>query len=135
MKAVILLSLIFSFAAFAEKWSAENEWKTNCMTCHTVGGGDKIGPDLAQVNKRRSKKWLKKYIKYPMGMMQGDPEEAEYKTADKTAAALYALYKPQMMAEQELSDKQIKDLLKHIKKLSKGKKPKGKITKLLKMKK
>ena len=126
MKSLIaLLTLVCAAQVFA--WDAKTEFTKNCATCHHIGGGDKIGPDLANVGERRSEEWLIKYIKYPIGMMQGDEEEEGYETADPIAAALWDTYKPQMMAEQELEDDQIKQLLAYIKEQSKGKTAKGKI--------
>lgn len=124
----MLLSLVFALGAQA--WDAKKEYQTNCVTCHSIGGGDKIGPDLANVSERRDEKWLIKFIKYPSGMMEGDEEEEEYKTADPVAAKMWEAYKPNMMAEQDLTDEQIKNLLAYIKEQSKGKEAKGKITKI-----
>ena len=36
-----------------------------CNTCHRVGGGNLIGPDLAGVTQRRSEKWLTTWLKDP----------------------------------------------------------------------
>ena len=36
-----------------------------CSACHTVGHGDKIGPDLAGVTRRRDPEWLARYIVEP----------------------------------------------------------------------
>lgn len=122
--------MTFSALSASAAWDAAKEFKTNCMTCHSVGGGDKIGPDLAGVTERRNEKWLVKYIQYPSGMMEGDAEEPGYEEADEIAAELWKAYKPNMMAEQDLTEDQIKKLMAHIKTLSKGKSPKGKITKI-----
>lgn len=123
------LSVLFCLliTASAQAWDAAKEYKTNCAVCHSIGGGDKIGPDLAGVNERRSEKWLIKFIQYPTGMMEGDAEEPDYKTPDPVAAKIWKAYKPNMMAEQDLSADQIKKILEHIKELSKGKKAQGKI--------
>lgn len=122
---VALFSLLF--AVSAQAWDAKTEFKTNCAVCHSVGGGDKTGPDLAGLHERRKEKWIIKFIKYPTGMMEGDEEEEGYEKADPIAAKLWEKYKPAVMADQELSDDQIKKLIAHIKELSKGKKAKGKI--------
>lgn len=114
----------------AQAWDAKKEYNTNCATCHTIGGGDKIGPDLANVDKRRTEKWLIKYIQYPSGMMQGDPEEAGYEKADPVAKKIWEAYKPNMMAEQDLTEEQIKKLIAYIAEQSKGKEAKGKINKI-----
>jgi protein SCO1 len=45
-----------------------------CAPCHTVGVGDRVGPDLAGVTERRSEQWLKDYIMNPPRMRrEGDP--------------------------------------------------------------
>lgn len=121
----LILMLLFSLSSLA--FDGKTEYTKNCATCHSIGGGDKIGPDLAGVTERRDEKWLIKYIKYPSGMMQGDDEEPGYEKPDPIAAALWEVYKPQMMAEQDLTDDQIKQVLAYIKEESKGKEPKGKI--------
>ncbi len=36
-----------------------------CSTCHTIGGGDRIGPDLAGVTARRDRSWLTRFISRP----------------------------------------------------------------------
>ena len=36
-----------------------------CAACHEIGGGTRIGPDLAGVTERRRLDWLKKYISQP----------------------------------------------------------------------
>lgn len=126
MKVLIgLVTLVLSLSVFA--WDAKTEFTKNCSTCHTIGAGDKIGPDLAALSERRDEKWIIKYIKYPTGMMQGDDEEEGYETPDPIAAALWETYKPNMMAEQELDESQIKQMIAYIKTQSKGKKPQGKI--------
>lgn len=129
MRKANILAFVVALGAMAQvqAWDAKKEYDTNCAVCHTIGGGDKIGPDLAGLSERRDEKWLIKYIQYPMGMMEGDEEEPGYEKPDPIAAKLWAAYKPNIMAEQDLSAEQIKQLLAHIKKLSEGKKPKGKI--------
>lgn len=126
MKFAVLLISIFSIS-LAQAFDAAKEWKTNCATCHTIGGGDKIGPDLAGLSKRRKEAWIIKFVKYPTGMMEGDEEEEGYEKADPIAAKLMAAYKPSIMAEQELEDDQIKALLKYIDTQSAGKEAKGKV--------
>jgi mono/diheme cytochrome c family protein len=45
-----------------------------CNSCHSVGGGKLIGPDLAGVAQRRNDKWLEVWLKDPAGMVAKDPE-------------------------------------------------------------
>jgi protein SCO1/2 len=45
-----------------------------CSACHTIGHGDKIGPDLAGVASRRDPQWLARYIEAPDKVLaSGDP--------------------------------------------------------------
>lgn len=49
----------------------------NCSSCHTVGGGRAVGPDLAGATERRSREWLVEMITHPGRMLDsGDPEAA-----------------------------------------------------------
>ena len=46
----------------------------HCAACHTIGGGTKIGPDLAGVTSRRDRDWLQHFIRAPDAMnAAGDP--------------------------------------------------------------
>ncbi|MBI1817607.1 MAG: cytochrome c [Deltaproteobacteria bacterium] len=45
-----------------------------CNTCHRIGGGKLIGPDLAGVTKRRNDKWLTLWLKDPAAVVARDPE-------------------------------------------------------------
>ena len=46
-----------------------------CAPCHDVGGGDRVGPDLAGVTKRRTREWLAEFIMNPDLMRQRkDPQ-------------------------------------------------------------
>lgn len=45
-----------------------------CATCHGIGSGDRIGPDLAGVSARRDRSWLIKAITVPDRMrLERDP--------------------------------------------------------------
>jgi protein SCO1/2 len=58
-----------------------------CAACHTIGHGDKIGPDLKDVAKTRDRAWLADYIVKPDKMLAaGDP----------IAVALHAKYRTTM---------------------------------------
>lgn len=40
-------------------------FQSRCAACHTVGHGDRLGPDLRGVTARRDKRWLTRYITEP----------------------------------------------------------------------
>ncbi|MGH8739920.1 MAG: SCO family protein [Burkholderiales bacterium] len=58
-------------------------YQGRCSACHTIGLGDKVGPDLAGVGARRGRAWLARYI--------GAPDEV-LAEGDAVAAALYQKY-------------------------------------------
>src|SRR5690606_2738460 len=41
------------------------DFKQNCMSCHTVGGGRLVGPDLKDVTERKDREWLTRFILDP----------------------------------------------------------------------
>jgi protein SCO1/2 len=52
----------------------EYTFRNHCAACHTIGGGEHIGPDLAGVTKTRDRAWLTKFIIAPDKMLaEGDP--------------------------------------------------------------
>ncbi len=54
-----------------------------CASCHTVGKGDRVGPDLASLSTRRSRDWTVRYLMSP---------ETLRKDGDPTAVALAARF-------------------------------------------
>ena len=49
-------------------------FRSRCMSCHTIGEGDKLGPDLAGVVSARPRDWLMRWIREPDKMIdEGDP--------------------------------------------------------------
>lgn len=126
MKILLLSALFLSFNTLA--YDAGKQFQAVCAACHTIGGGDKVGPDLAGLDKRRKAEWVHKFMNYPDGMINGDEEEPGYEKPDPLAKKIYELYKPQMMAEQEMTMDQVKAMMKWIG--DQKKQPKGKITTL-----
>ena len=67
---------------------------THCAPCHSIGAGQRIGPDLAGVTKMRERAWLARFIAAPQRLVaEGDP----------TAVALFDKYKPAQMPSLDLS--------------------------------
>lgn len=125
---LILVMMILTLVGTAYSFDAAVHFKKNCASCHTIGEGDKTGPDLAGLSKRRKIDWIVKFVKYPEGMISGDPDEKGYEKADPLAKAISDLYKPAVMSDQDLTKEQVQALLDYIDGLKKE--PKGKITTL-----
>ena len=65
-----------SSAATAEEGSAI--FQSQCASCHTIGGGDKVGPDLQGVGSRRDRAWLERFLRAPDQVIaSGDPIATE----------------------------------------------------------
>lgn len=126
MKFILMIFTVFSLNSFG--FDAAKHFTKKCATCHTIGNGDKTGPDLAGLSKRRKVEWIVKFVNYPEGMISGDEEEEGYEKPDPIAKKLFDLYKPAMMAEQEMTKAQVEAMLKYID--AQNKQPKGKILKL-----
>ncbi len=55
-------------------------FEQKCTTCHTIGGGNKVGPDLQGVTQQRPRDWLVKFISNPPKMIaSGDPTANQLK--------------------------------------------------------
>jgi mono/diheme cytochrome c family protein len=53
-------------------------FEQNCAACHTIGGGDLVGPDLKDVADRRDPDWLRRWLAAPDKMLaEGDPIATE----------------------------------------------------------
>ena len=61
------LSLLGVMAAAQQEPAAF--FKQNCTSCHTIGGGRLVGPDLKDVTTRKDRGWLVQFLQNPKGMM------------------------------------------------------------------
>jgi protein SCO1 len=75
---------------------------TRCAACHSIGHGDKIGPDLRGVTKIRDRAWLLRIIQKPDEML------AE---KDPIATALLSKYKQVQMPNLRLGDGDVSALM------------------------
>jgi len=51
-----------------------------CYTCHTIGKGPLVGPDLKGLFQRRSETWVKSFIADPSAMVKSDSQAQELKS-------------------------------------------------------
>ena len=80
-------------------------FQSRCGACHTIGNGDRVGPDLAGVTARRDRAWLSRYLAEPDRMRaEGDP----------IATALFAKYNNVPMPNLRLSGIEIAALLSYL---------------------
>jgi mono/diheme cytochrome c family protein len=68
-----------------------------CASCHTVGKGQRVGPDLKGALERRDRAWVERFVKAPSTMLDSDP----------TARQLLAQLGGVRMPDLGLSDREV----------------------------
>jgi len=80
-------------------------FQSRCEACHTIGAGDRLGPDLKGVTQRRDSAWLTRYVAQPEKMLaEGDP----------IATGLFRQYKQVRMPNVELGTDDVAAVLSFI---------------------
>jgi len=85
-------------------------FRTRCQTCHTIGGGDGVGPDLQGVTARREEKWLRRWIAEPNKMI---------KEKDPIVMEMMKQYKDINMPNLKLNAEDVRKVLEYIKSVEK----------------
>jgi protein SCO1/2 len=86
-------------------------FRTRCASCHTHGGGDRLGPDLKGVTATRPHTWLARWLKEPNKMI------AE---KDPVALELMSRYRNLPMPNLGLSDEDANALIQYMQQLDKA---------------
>ena len=81
-------------------------YKKICAPCHTIGVGDRVGPDLRGVTERRDRGWLVKFLRDPPGMLAGN---------DPRAREMAAKFEGVRMPNLRLSEQDAADLIGYLK--------------------
>ncbi len=110
---LILLTALLTGCSGGEKGigdpvAGQQVFERNCLTCHTVGQGDRIGPDLIDIHERRDRDWLVRWIDDPIGMSKTDP----------IGQQILAEWNNVPMADSNLTKGQIDDVLAYLEKAS-----------------
>lgn len=80
-----------------------------CGGCHSIGEGDKAGPDLLDVTKRRDRKWLTSFILTPGTLIDG---------GDPVANELLAKFKGSRMPDQSLTPDELSGVIAYLEECS-----------------
>lgn len=70
--AVLAVPTMAPSAAAADE--TQSLFAAKCLSCHTVGDGPRVGPDLAGVGERRDRAWLVDFVAEPSAMLDSDPD-------------------------------------------------------------
>lgn len=76
-----------------------------CAACHSIGGGVKVGPDLAGLTTRRSRQWISAYMRAPERMRRD---------GDAAALELRKAFPAVRMPSLSLSEDDARDLITYI---------------------
>jgi mono/diheme cytochrome c family protein len=69
LQLLILILLMQAVGPTALSQQPADDYRQNCMSCHTIGGGRLTGPDLKNVSQRVDREWLLKFIADPQGVL------------------------------------------------------------------
>ncbi len=91
------------------------DFESKCLACHSIAGGDKLGPDLYGVSKRRDEAWLTRWLKSPEQMLANDAEAKKMLEHFKVP-----------MPNQNLSEQEIRQYIAYFKWADANVQPQGK---------
>ncbi len=85
--------------------SASYLFDNRCSSCHSIGGGESLGPDLLGVTIRRDRDWLARWIREPDQMLlEGDPQ----------ALAVFREYRELPMPNLRLRESEVELLIQYM---------------------
>jgi len=103
---LFLSSLLLSLPSFSQTAETETNFAI-CKACHTIGGGQLVGPDLKGVTEKYDEAWLVKFIQNSQALIDaGDP--AAIKVWEENS-------KIPMPPNPQLNEEQVKDIILYIK--------------------
>ena len=82
--------------------TGEDLFNSRCTACHTIGQGDRLGPDLLDVVSKRERSWLVRWLQEPNMMLE---------EKDPLAIALFNQYGKVPMPNLKLTDRNTLDLI------------------------
>ena len=83
----------------------QETFQTLCSACHTIGGGRLVGPDLQGIAERRSEQWIIDFVQHSQDLVQA---------GDADAVAVFEEYNGFPMADQALTDDEVRGVIAHI---------------------
>ncbi|OFY64286.1 MAG: hypothetical protein A3H98_13605 [Bacteroidetes bacterium RIFCSPLOWO2_02_FULL_36_8] len=107
LKIAVIFITAFSTNAFPQ--NGEVLFKTKCASCHTLGDGELIGPDLSGVTQRHPEPWLMEFIRSSSTMI---------KKGDAAAVAIFEKYSKKEMPDPKIADNEITEVITYMKKFS-----------------
>jgi len=101
----IILFLLVNISLINAQSEGENLFKQKCVACHSIGSGKLVGPDLANISKRRTEQWIIKFVQ---------SSQALIKSGDSIAVAVFEENNKIVMPDHDLTPNQIKSIISYI---------------------
>ena len=101
----VLVLMLVGFSARAQVLSGKEIFTGNCTACHSIGGGDILGPDLAGVTERREADWIKSFITNSQKMVAD---------GDEVAVELFNKYNKIPMPPHQFSEEELNKLVSYL---------------------
>ena len=97
--------IFFMYCTIGKSQDAESNYKKLCASCHTLGGGRLVGPDLQGITAKRESDWLLKFISNSQSFIS---------SGDADAVAIAKEYNNSIMPPVSLSNAEINSILSFI---------------------
>jgi cytochrome c2 len=102
---ILLLLPVKAAMAQVDIAAGEEIFQTSCFACHSIGEGQRVGPDLIDVHSKRSQDWLERFVLSP---------KAVFDSGDADAVALFGEFNGIVMPDSPISAAQVVDVLAYI---------------------
>jgi len=102
----LILAGIIGTTLIVGQSEGEKLFKQICFTCHTIGKGRLVGPDLANVQNRRPEEWIIRFVQSSQSVI---------KSGDQYANTLFNQYNKLVMPDNPYNADQIRAIIAYIK--------------------
>lgn len=109
LKLILALGMLIGMYMTSRAQEGEQLFRGNCASCHSIGKGKLVGPDLKDIHSRFDQQWLEKWVKSSQGLI---------KSGDELAIKVYNENNKVPMPDVMINDDQIKTVLAYIKEKS-----------------
>jgi mono/diheme cytochrome c family protein len=71
--------------------SAAEQFRQSCASCHTIGGGRLVGPDLKNATQRKDRAWLVQFVQNPKAVIDSGDSYAQQLMRDSQGVVMPTL--------------------------------------------
>lgn len=71
MRVTVALAFLGPVLLMPAQTAPTDQFRQSCASCHTIGGGRLVGPDLKNVTQRKDRAWLTNFVQNPRAVIDG----------------------------------------------------------------